>query len=259
MDPPDRPTAPSLLPLARELAASERLQAFAEDLRGAAARVSEPGLPPLLAALHLHLGRPLLVLLPEDADARDAAEAASLVPGRSRSRSFRAAASAGTRASSRRRISWASGRARWTCSPPAGSSARRRRRSRGVAAAGSSPARLAGRRRRAGDRQPGRAAGPCGLRAGGTGRGARAVRGSRRDRRRLPDHRPRPAAHRAVRRRDRGDPRVLAVHAAGAAAGGSSDRLPRGRAAARPRPDRAAGRRASRGTGRPRAADRSQT
>ena len=77
MDRPDRPTAPSLQPLARELAGSERLQAFADDLRGAGARVSEPGLPLLLAALHLHLGRSLLVLLSEDADARDAAEAAS--------------------------------------------------------------------------------------------------------------------------------------------------------------------------------------
>jgi transcription-repair coupling factor (superfamily II helicase) len=78
MDRPERSTlTPSLQPLAHELAASERLQAFAEDLRGAAARVSEPGLPLLLAALHLHLGRSLLVLLPEDADARDAAEAAS--------------------------------------------------------------------------------------------------------------------------------------------------------------------------------------
>jgi len=77
MDRPDRTIASSLQPLARELAASERLQAFAEDLRGARARVSEPGFPLLLAALHLHLARSLLVLLPEDADARDAAEAAS--------------------------------------------------------------------------------------------------------------------------------------------------------------------------------------
>src|SRR6476469_5921972 len=77
MDRPDRTIASSLQPLARELAASERLQAFAEDLRGARARVSEPGLPLLLAALHLHLDRSLLVLLPEDADARDGAEAAS--------------------------------------------------------------------------------------------------------------------------------------------------------------------------------------
>jgi transcription-repair coupling factor (superfamily II helicase) len=78
MDPAERSTAvPSLQPLALELAASERLQAFADDLRGAGARVSEPGLPPLLAALHLQLGRSLLALLPEDADARDAAEAAA--------------------------------------------------------------------------------------------------------------------------------------------------------------------------------------
>jgi transcription-repair coupling factor (superfamily II helicase) len=74
---PSRPATPSLQPLARELAASERLQAFAADLRGARARVSEPGLPLLLAALRLHLERPLLVLLPEDADARDAAEASA--------------------------------------------------------------------------------------------------------------------------------------------------------------------------------------
>jgi transcription-repair coupling factor (superfamily II helicase) len=70
----DRPT---LHPLAAELAESERLVAFADDLTEARARVSEPGLPLLLAALHLRLGRSLVVLLPEDADARDAAEAAS--------------------------------------------------------------------------------------------------------------------------------------------------------------------------------------
>ncbi|HEY7692311.1 MAG TPA: transcription-repair coupling factor [Gaiellaceae bacterium] len=68
---------PSLQPLALELAGAERLQAFAADLRGARARVSEPGLPLLLAALRLHLERPLLVLLSEDADARDAAEASA--------------------------------------------------------------------------------------------------------------------------------------------------------------------------------------
>src|SRR4051812_41609832 len=70
----DRPT---LHPLARELAESERVGAFAEELSGASARVSEPALPLLLAALHLRLERPLVVLLPEDADARDAAEAAA--------------------------------------------------------------------------------------------------------------------------------------------------------------------------------------
>src|SRR5580765_4948783 len=70
----DRPT---LHPLAVELAESERLGAFADDLVGARARVSEAGLPLLLAALHLRAGRALVALLPEDADARDAAEAAA--------------------------------------------------------------------------------------------------------------------------------------------------------------------------------------
>ncbi len=39
--------------------------------------MSEPALPLLLAALHAELGRSLLIVLPEDADARDAADAAS--------------------------------------------------------------------------------------------------------------------------------------------------------------------------------------
>src|SRR6266540_2683483 len=68
---------PTLHPLARELAGSEQLAGFAADLTGANARVSEPALPLLLAALQLHLDRPLVCLLPEDADARDAAEAAA--------------------------------------------------------------------------------------------------------------------------------------------------------------------------------------
>src|SRR4051812_40680538 len=75
---PQTPTTetPTLRPIAAQLAADERLVAFAEELSGASARVSEPALPVLLAALHLHLERSLLVVLPEDADARDAAEAA---------------------------------------------------------------------------------------------------------------------------------------------------------------------------------------
>ncbi len=59
-----------------ELAASDRFQAFVTSLP-ARARVSEPALPLVLATLHEELGRGLLVLLPEDADARDAAEGAS--------------------------------------------------------------------------------------------------------------------------------------------------------------------------------------
>ncbi|TML19065.1 MAG: DEAD/DEAH box helicase [Actinobacteria bacterium] len=67
---------PILHPLAAELRESERLSAFAEALP-AAARVSEPALPLLLAALHEQLGRGLVLLMPEDADARDAAEGAA--------------------------------------------------------------------------------------------------------------------------------------------------------------------------------------
>jgi transcription-repair coupling factor (superfamily II helicase) len=63
-----------------ELAAHERFQAFAKALP-ARARVSEPALPLLLATLHEELGRPLLVLLPEDADARDVADAAAWYTG----------------------------------------------------------------------------------------------------------------------------------------------------------------------------------
>ena len=59
-----------------ELAASDRFQAFTRALPGRA-RVSEPALPLVLATLHEELGRGLLILLPEDADARDAAEGAS--------------------------------------------------------------------------------------------------------------------------------------------------------------------------------------
>jgi transcription-repair coupling factor (superfamily II helicase) len=67
---------PILHPLVAELRESERLRAFAEAFP-AAARVSEPALPLLLAALHEELGRGLVLLAPEDADARDVAEAAA--------------------------------------------------------------------------------------------------------------------------------------------------------------------------------------
>ncbi len=68
-------TRPVLHPLVEQLLEHERLEAYARALP-APARVSEPALPLLLAALHERLGRALVVLLPEDADARDAAEGA---------------------------------------------------------------------------------------------------------------------------------------------------------------------------------------
>ena len=66
---------PLLYPLLERLRADERLPAFAAALP-ARARVAEPALPLLLAALHEELGRGICVLLPDDADARDTAEAA---------------------------------------------------------------------------------------------------------------------------------------------------------------------------------------
>ncbi|HET7555501.1 MAG TPA: hypothetical protein VFJ75_07595, partial [Gaiellaceae bacterium] len=70
-------TRPVLHPLVEQLLADERLAAYADVLgTPVSARVSEPALPLLLAALHEHLGRSLVVVLPEDADARDAAEGA---------------------------------------------------------------------------------------------------------------------------------------------------------------------------------------
>ena len=74
---------PSLHPLVERLRADGRLAAFAAALPDRA-RVSEPALPLLLAALHEQLGRALCVLLPEDADARDAAEAAAWFLGEDR-------------------------------------------------------------------------------------------------------------------------------------------------------------------------------
>ena len=73
-----------------ELRRYDRFQAFAQALP-TRARVSEPVLPLVLAALHEELGRGLLVLLSGDGEARDAAEGAgwftgagsvALLPGR---------------------------------------------------------------------------------------------------------------------------------------------------------------------------------
>src|SRR5437764_5411573 len=69
----DRPVLHSLV---ERLRAEERLTQFAAALP-TRARASEPVLPLVLAALHEELERGLVVLLPEDADAREAAEAAS--------------------------------------------------------------------------------------------------------------------------------------------------------------------------------------
>ena len=82
---------------------------------------------------------------------------------------------------------------------------------------------------------PGRAARARRLRAGRARRGARPVRGSGRHRRRLPGYRPRAGPRRALRRRGRGDPRVLAVHAARAPRASTPRCSIRLRAAPRPR------------------------
>jgi transcription-repair coupling factor (superfamily II helicase) len=73
----DRPTLqlPILHPLVREVAETDRLRELAQALP-TRARVSESALPVVTAALYEEVGRGLVVLLPEDADARDLAEAA---------------------------------------------------------------------------------------------------------------------------------------------------------------------------------------
>jgi transcription-repair coupling factor (superfamily II helicase) len=73
----DQPSLQSFVSVVRS---QERFQAYVSALP-ARARASEPVLPLLLAALHDELGRGLLVLLPEDADARDAAEGAAWFRG----------------------------------------------------------------------------------------------------------------------------------------------------------------------------------
>src|SRR5437870_7750075 len=75
---------PSILhPFVAELRATERLKGFAEAFP-VAARVSEPALPLLLASLYEELDRPLVLLAPEDQDARDAAEGAAWFLGEER-------------------------------------------------------------------------------------------------------------------------------------------------------------------------------
>src|SRR5262245_3985867 len=74
---------PVLFALVRELQESESLQELAGALP-TRARVSEPALPLVVSALHEQLGRALTVLVPEDADARDLAEAAGWFLGEER-------------------------------------------------------------------------------------------------------------------------------------------------------------------------------
>jgi transcription-repair coupling factor (superfamily II helicase) len=68
---------PSLHVLAKTLADSERLAAFAATLSATSARVSEPALPLFLAALMLHRPGGTVCVVPDDEDAHDAAEAAA--------------------------------------------------------------------------------------------------------------------------------------------------------------------------------------
>src|SRR5437763_12160708 len=77
----DRPTLHAFV---RELLEHERLHAFADAMPATRARVSEPVLPLVVAALHEHLGRGLVLLSAEDADARDAADAAAWFLGEAR-------------------------------------------------------------------------------------------------------------------------------------------------------------------------------
>src|SRR5215203_5020934 len=67
---------PLLYSLVERLRAEERLAQFAAALP-TRARVSEPALPLVVSALHEQLARALTILVPEDADARDLAEAAA--------------------------------------------------------------------------------------------------------------------------------------------------------------------------------------
>jgi transcription-repair coupling factor (superfamily II helicase) len=73
----DRPILHSLV---EELLGSERLHAYVEALPERA-RISEPALPLVLAALHEARGEETVVLVPDDGDARDLAEAAGWLLG----------------------------------------------------------------------------------------------------------------------------------------------------------------------------------
>ena len=82
MDRSTRTHEPALAPIAREFAQGERLREFLAD--PAEARVSEPLLPLFLAGFHRARGGALVVVLPDDEQARDAAEAAGWFLGEER-------------------------------------------------------------------------------------------------------------------------------------------------------------------------------
>jgi transcription-repair coupling factor (superfamily II helicase) len=82
MDPSTATSGPALAPIARALAEGERLRELLAH--PADARVSEPILPLVLAALSLARGGPLVCILPDDAQARDAAEGAGWFLGEER-------------------------------------------------------------------------------------------------------------------------------------------------------------------------------
>ena len=71
---------PVLHAFVRELVDAERLVEFAEALP-ARARVSDAALPVVLATLYERLQRPLVCVVPEDADARDVADAVAWFVG----------------------------------------------------------------------------------------------------------------------------------------------------------------------------------
>ena len=226
---------PLLHPLVERLRADERLPAFAAALP-TRARVSEPALPLLLAALYEELERPLCVLAARRRRrARRSPRRSAGSSARTRSRCFPS-----------RGVHWGSG-----LEPPPHLVGERARAldvlARGGLVCSSAlalaeplppPAARPAPIRVARGEEPGidaarRGARARRLRARRAGRGARPVRGSRRARRRLPDDRPRAAADRALRRRDRGHPRVLAVHAARAARASTSATIYAGGRAAR--------------------------
>ena len=248
---------PPLLALADVLADTGELDELARRLPSVRARVSEPALPLVLAALHRRLGRSLICLLPDDEDARDAAEAASwflgadpvaFMPGRG------VAVDSGLR-------------------PPPHLVGERLRAlsvlengglvciSAAAAAEGLPPE---GERAAPVEIAVGQASGLEELRGGARPRrlracrargGARADRCSRRHSRRLRDDGARADPRRALRRRRRGRPGVLAVHAARVARAREHGRLPGERAQSRSHRRRCTGRgrdRSARTAGRPR-------